>query len=153
MAHQKKGNERIAHFLNTFFFKLYIRVKHTKNKILDFFSQNFFERIAHSLISSERPQQIIQGRLFDLSDLSNLLTVAHFLWATGALRSRSLISSERPERIAQGRSFVLSDLSDLSEVLTVAHLIWGKWANERWAKEGWANERIPRPGFTSLSWL
>ena len=37
------------------------------------------------------------------------------------------------------RSFVLSDLS---KSLTVAHLIWAKWANERWV-----NERIPSPDF------
>ena len=42
--------------------------------------------------------------------------------------AHSLIFSERPERIAYSRSFVLSDLS---ESLTVAHLIWAKWANER----------------------
>ena len=34
-------------------------------------------------------------------------------------------------RVAHCRSFVLSDLSEL---LTVAHLIWVKWANERMSK-------------------
>ena len=66
-------------------------------------------------------------------------------WATWANPSRSLISSERPERFAHDRSFVLSDLS---ESLTVAHLIWAKWANEQmsdermseWAMSEWANE-------------
>ena len=51
--------------------------------------------------------------------------------------SESLICHERPKRIAHGCSFVLSDLSDS---LTVTHLIWAKWSNERWA-----NERIPSP--------
>ena len=57
---------------------------------------------------------------------------AHFSWATWAIRSRSLISSEQPERFTHGRSFVLSDLS---ESLTVAHLIWAKWANEWMSNE------------------
>ena len=61
----------------------------------------------------------------------------HLSWATWAICSQLLLSSERPERYAHGRSFVLSDLS---KSLTVAHLIWAKWANERWA-----NERIPSP--------
>ena len=64
---------------------------------------------------------------FPLSDLSELLMVAHFLWAPWSIRSRSLIF-----------------LSDLSESLTVAHLIWAKWANERmseWALSEWANSQ------------
>ena len=68
------------------------------------------------------------GCSFVLSDLSSLLTVAHFLWATWVICSRSLICLERSERIAHSRSFDLSKMS--------------KWANERWA-----NERIPSPGF------
>ena len=65
---------------------------------------------------------------FPLSDLSELLMVAHLSWVTWEIHTRSLISSEWPEQFAHGRSFVLSDLSKL---LTVAHLIWAKWANER----------------------
>ena len=61
IAHQKKGNEQFANFFNNFFFKSYI--KHTKHKILDFFSQHF---LSESLI-----------RIFPLSDLSGWLTVAH----------------------------------------------------------------------------
>ena len=56
-------------------------MKHTKkvkNQIIDFLGK-FFERIAHSLISSERPQQIAYGPSFVLSNLSDSLTVAHFL--------------------------------------------------------------------------
>ena len=94
-------------------------------------SKTFLERSAHSLISSERPERITHGGSFVLSDLSNSLTVAHFLWATWAIRLRSLICLERSERIAHSRSF---DLSEMSE-----------WANEWWANEQWANERIPSP--------
>ena len=65
-------------------------------------------------------------RSFPLSDLSELLMVAHFWWATWAIRSRSLICLERFERITHSCSFYLSEMS--------------KWANERWA-----NERIPSP--------
>ena len=62
---------------------------------------------------------------------------SHFWWVTWAICSWSVVFVEQPERIAHSRSFVLSDLS---EVLTVAQLIWAKWANERWA-----NEQIPSP--------
>ena len=79
-----------------------------------------------------------------MSDLSELLTVAHLSWATWAIRSWLLISSERPERFTHSCSFVLSDHS---KSLTVAHLIWAKWAkcgNERmneWAMSKWANSQ------------
>ena len=67
------------------------------------------------------------SRSFIMNDLSELLTVAHFSWATWAIRSWSLICLQPPERFAHSCSFVLSDLS---ESLTDAHLIWAKWANE-----------------------
>ena len=35
--------------------------------------------LAHLIIFSEQPEQIPHGRTFVLSDLSDLLTVAHFL--------------------------------------------------------------------------
>ena len=82
-----------------------IHIKHTKNKILDFLP-NFFERIAHSLISYEQPERIAHSCSFVLTDLSDLLTVAHFLWATWVICSKSLICLERSERIT--------------------HLIWAK---------------------------
>ena len=64
-------------------------------------------------------------RSFLVSDLSNSLTIAHFLWATWANRSWSLIFGERNERFAH-----------------MAHLIWAKWAihshrspkKRKWAK-------------------
>ena len=100
--------------------------------------------IAHSLISSERPWANRSGSLiclerpvrfahdrsFPLSDVSDSLMVAHFLWAMWAIRSRLLICLERSEQIALSRSFYLSKMS--------------KWANKRWA-----NERIPSPEISS----
>ena len=97
----KKGNERIAHFLN--------KKKRYKNNLLDFFSRNV---LSESLICS-----------FIMSELSELLTVADLSWATWVICSRSLICLEQPERFAHGRLFVLSDLN---ESFTVAHLIWAK---------------------------
>ena len=114
IAHQKRGNEWFTHFSNKNFFR--------------FFKPNIFERSANSLISSEWPEQVAHSRSFVLSDLSDLLTVAHFLWATWAIRSRSLICLELSEQIAHSRSFDLSERSS-------------EWANERWA-----NEQIPSPG-------
>ena len=43
IAHQKRGNKQFAHFFDKFFFKSYI--KHTKNKILNFFTQNFLSEL------------------------------------------------------------------------------------------------------------
>ena len=45
--------------------------------------------------------------------------------------SESLFWHERPERFAHSPSLILSNLS---ESLTVAHLIWAIWANERKSK-------------------
>ena len=90
------------------------------------------EWFAHSLIFGERPERFAH--------------IAHFRWATWAIRytsitkkegirsffkekkvrSRSLICHEQPKQIAHGRSFVLIDLSDS---LTIAHLSWAIWAN------------------------
>ena len=94
-----------------------------KNNILDFFSQHFLSK---SLISSEWHERMANGHSFVLSDLSDSLTVAHFLWA---IFSRSLICLERSELIANSCSF---DLSEMSE----------------WMNEQWANERIPSPAFS-----
>ena len=48
------------------------------------------EWFTHSLISSEQPERIAHGPSFVLSDLNNSLRVAHFLWATWAIRSFDL---------------------------------------------------------------
>ena len=61
------------------------------------------ERIAHSLIFGER-ERFAHDHSFPLSDLSKSLMVAHFWWATCAIRSH--------------RSFLVSDLSDSLTLLT-----------------------------------
>ena len=66
IAHLKRGNERITHFVNK---KTYI--KHTEKKILYFFSQHFLSNL---LIHP-----------FIMNNLSESLTVAHLSWA---IRSR-----------------------------------------------------------------
>ena len=91
---KRKGNKLFAHFFNNFYFKSYI--KHIKNKILDFLSQNL---LSESLICS-----------FPLSDLRESLTVAHLSWATWAIHSR--------------RSFPLSNLSVSLMVAHLSKAIW-----------------------------
>ena len=114
IAHQKRGNERFAHLFNK---KLYI--KHTKKQDFRFFYQNFFERIAHSLISSERHEPIAHCCSIVFSNLSDSLTIAHFLWATWAICWRLLIFLERSERVTHSPSF---DLSKMSEWVTSSNL-------------------------------
>ena len=50
--------------------------------------------------------------------------------------TESLFWHERPERLTYNHSFVLSNLS---KWLTVTHLIWAIWANERMSE--WANSQ------------
>ena len=85
IAHQKKGNERFAHFFNNFFLSY---IKHTNNKILDFFSQIF---LSESLICLERPERFAHCCSFSLSDQSDSLTVTHLSWVIWANHSQSLI--------------------------------------------------------------
>ena len=47
-----------------------------------------------------------------MSDLSDLLTVAHLSWVTWAIHSQSLICLERCERISHSSSFDLSEMSN-----------------------------------------
>ena len=64
-------------------------------------------------------------RSFFVSDLSDLLMVAHFLWATWANRSWSLIFSERHEQFTH-----------------IAHFWWATWAicsHRSLKKREWAN--------------
>ena len=56
------------------------------------------ERFTHSLIFGERPERFTHDRSFHLSNLSELLMVAHFCWATWAICSHC--------------SILVSDLSD-----------------------------------------
>ena len=65
-----------------------------------------FEKIAHSLICHERPEQIAHGCSFVLSDLIDSLIVTHLSWATWAIRLRSLIWFERNERWANSQPWV-----------------------------------------------
>ena len=83
----------------------------------------FCERSAHSLFCAEQPEQIANICWYDMSNLSDLLTVAHLSWASWGIRSQSLIC---PERFAHSLSLVLSNLS---ESLSFAHLSWATWAN------------------------
>ena len=92
ITHQKRGNEQIAHFLTNLTY-----IKHTKNKILDLFSQKILSEL---LIPS-----------FIISNLSESITVTHLSCATWGIRSRSLFCLERPEPFAHSCSFVLSNLS------------------------------------------
>ena len=62
------------------------------------------ERFTHSLIFGERPKQFALDCSFPLSNLSELLMVAHFWWATWAIRSHY--------------SFLVSDLSHSLTSLT-----------------------------------
>ena len=59
------------------------------------------ERFANSLIYYERPEWITHAHSFDMSDLSDLLTVTHLSWAIWANRSQSLIWSEWSERMSK----------------------------------------------------
>ena len=64
--------------------------------------------------------RIAHGHSFVLSDLSDSLTVAHFLWATWAICSRSLICRERSDQIAHSRSFDLNKFPALVSCNCVA---------------------------------
>ena len=68
------------------------------------------KKMSHSLIYHEWPERIANGCSFVMSDLSDLLTVAHLTWATWAIGSQSLTCPEQSEQIAHSRSFDLSDL-------------------------------------------
>ena len=90
--------------------------------------------IAHSLISSEQPEQIAHNRSFVSSDLSDSLTVTpfplnnlsdslrvtHLSWAIWANCSQSLIWFERNERIP---SPVLTDDSSIPHIATTSSSI------------------------------
>ena len=62
---------------------------------------------------------------FLVSDLSDSLTIAHFLWASGANRTWSLIFGELPERFA-----------------LIAHFWWATWAIHSHPHQKRGNERI-----------
>ena len=131
-------SERIANFFCEKMSKWAIR---SKNKW-----------ITHLLIFGERPERIAHGRLFLVSDLSDLLTslifgerserfahIAHKKWGNEQIahflqKKRILnilnnnvldVFSQKFLRESLIRSFIMSNLS---ESLTVAHLSWVTWA-------------------------
>ena len=59
------------------------------------------EQFAHLLVYNERLERIAHGGSFDMSDLSNSLTVAHLSWAIWANRSQLLIWFERSEWMSE----------------------------------------------------
>ena len=59
----------------------------------------------HSLIFGERPERFAQDRSFPLSDVSESLMVAHFWWASWAIRRVGHRVLLRCERIVLLRSF------------------------------------------------
>ena len=66
-------NEQFANFFD-------LKKKHKENIVnqdFRFFLPKCFERIAHLLISSEPPEQIVHGRSFLERDLCDLLKVAY----------------------------------------------------------------------------
>ena len=73
------------------------------------FAHRFFERIARFLPKNEQMSYLLKKmsdsliRSFLVSDLSDSLTIAHFLWAPWANRSRTLIWFKRNERWANER--------------------------------------------------
>ena len=75
---------------------------------------------SHSFFCHERLEQFAHSRSFGMSDLSNLLTVAHLSWAIWANRSQSLIWSEQSE--------LMSEWVNMSE-----------WAMSKWTMSEWAN--------------
>ena len=70
------------------------------------FAHRFSEQIARFLLKNERMSDSLKKTSdslicsFLVTDLSNSLTIAHFLWVTWANRSWPLIFGERPERFA-----------------------------------------------------
>ena len=91
----------------------FLRAKDWKEQISNLLRKN--KRFAHSLnyhewawvncslliICHERPERFTPSRSFDMSDLSDLLTVAHLSWAIWANHSQSLIWFEQSERMSE----------------------------------------------------
>ena len=94
------------------------------------FAHRYSERIARYLPKNEQMSDSLKKMSnslicsFLVSNLSDSLTIAHFLWVTWANRSWSLILGEQPERFAH-----------------IAHFWWATWAihshhspkNRKWA--------------------
>ena len=68
--------------------------------------------IANWLIYHERPERFAHSHSFDMSDLSNSLTVAHLSWAIWANRSQSLIWFEQNERMRKMSEWANEQMSE-----------------------------------------
>ena len=96
-------------------FARFLRAKDWKEQKSNLLRKN--KQFAHSLnyhewawvncslliICHERPEQFTPSRSFDMSDLSDLLTVAHLSWAIWSNRSQSLIWLEQSEQMSDER--------------------------------------------------
>ena len=132
---EMNANERFTQFCQYIFFKSYI--KHTKNKILDFFAKIFWANhsFAHFLwatwanrswllICLERPERFAHGCSFPMSNLSNSL-IAHLSWAIWANRSQSLIWFEQNEQMSDEQMSEFPALSILQQRGGGLATLWG----------------------------
>ena len=90
-----RGNERIA-------LQKCTKKYDFSQKISFLFANDRFakkEWFAHLLFYHEWPEQIAHNRSFVMSDLSDLINVAHLSWAVWENHSQSLICPERFEQI------------------------------------------------------
>ena len=75
---QKKTQKVLKNMILVKFFEWITRFFWSKERMSDLLKED--ERFAHSRCYHERPEQIAHGRSFDMSDLSNLFTVADLSW-------------------------------------------------------------------------
>ena len=123
---QKWANEWFAQKIRSFF----VSDLSDSLTIAHFLWAKFFLRIAHSLISSERPEWFAHSRSFVLSDLSESLTVAYLIWAKWA--NEQWANSQPCQTVVgsqfQNFIFLQLPLSLVSGPLKIwTHTI--KWAN------------------------
>ena len=85
---------------------------------------NLLKKTSNLLICSLTMSNL-SSHSFVMSNLSNLLTIAHLSWATWAISSLFLICPEQSEQMAQSCS-----------------LQWAIFFS-KWAMSEWANEQIP----------
>ena len=123
---KKRGNERLA----VFYEDKKITKKSKTYQNYDF-SQFFWANHSCFFVSERANERFDQKK-------RSICSFAHLSWTTWANRLQWLICYERSEQSAHSCSFVLSNMN---KSLTVAHLIWAIWVNERWV-----NEQIPYPG-------
>ena len=101
------------------------------------------------IICHEQPERFTPSRSFDMSDLSDLLTVAHLSWAIWANHSQSLIWFEQSEQMSKFPNLLkMSDVSKSLRSLTKNEQPWAicsgcspkmsEWANSqpcsKWSK-------------------